>query len=231
MDRQIHEVAAVCDYVQALRRSSKRIWLSFDEWNVWYRARSGDAVDGRRAVRAAAARGGLQPRGRAARRRLRQHAAAERGPGPSRLPRAARQRDRAARDQRDRRAPPEHLLSLRVGSPLRARPRARRARRGGDVSHFRRRVSRPTSPATIRFPSSMSIATLDAQNGQASPADAQSRSGRRPGAGARVGRRDADSRARVRDADRSGSQGVQHVRPSPAASRRSGSRHPRQEAG
>ena len=49
MDRQIHEVAAVCDYVQALRKSSKRLWLSFDEWNVWYRARSGDAVDGRRA--------------------------------------------------------------------------------------------------------------------------------------------------------------------------------------
>jgi len=49
MDRQIHEIAAVCDYVQALRRSSKRIWLSFDEWNVWYRARSGDAVDGHRA--------------------------------------------------------------------------------------------------------------------------------------------------------------------------------------
>jgi alpha-N-arabinofuranosidase len=48
-DRQIHEIAAVCDYVQALRRSSKRLWLSFDEWNVWYRARGGDAVDGRRA--------------------------------------------------------------------------------------------------------------------------------------------------------------------------------------
>ena len=49
MDRQIHEVAAVCDYVQALRKSSKRLWLSFDEWNTWYRARSGAAVDGRRA--------------------------------------------------------------------------------------------------------------------------------------------------------------------------------------
>jgi len=48
MDRQIREVAAVCDYVQALRKSSKRLWLSFDEWNVWYRARSGDATDGRR---------------------------------------------------------------------------------------------------------------------------------------------------------------------------------------
>jgi alpha-N-arabinofuranosidase len=50
MDRQIREIAAVCDYVQGLRRSSKRLWLSFDEWNVWYRARSGEAVDGRRQV-------------------------------------------------------------------------------------------------------------------------------------------------------------------------------------
>jgi alpha-N-arabinofuranosidase len=50
MDRHIHEIAAVCDYVQALQKSSKRLWLSFDEWNVWYRARSGDAVNGRRAA-------------------------------------------------------------------------------------------------------------------------------------------------------------------------------------
>jgi len=48
MDRQIHEIAAVCDYVKALRRSSKRLWLSFDEWNVWYRARGGDATNGQR---------------------------------------------------------------------------------------------------------------------------------------------------------------------------------------
>src|SRR5678815_729740 len=48
MDRQIREIAAVCDYVQGLRRSNKRLWLSFDEWNVWYRARTGDAVNGRR---------------------------------------------------------------------------------------------------------------------------------------------------------------------------------------
>ena len=50
MERQIHEVAAVCDYVQALRKSNKRLWLSFDEWNVWYRARSGQAVDGGRTI-------------------------------------------------------------------------------------------------------------------------------------------------------------------------------------
>lgn len=47
MDRQIREVAAVCDYVQGLQRSTKRLWLSFDEWNVWYRARDGQATDGR----------------------------------------------------------------------------------------------------------------------------------------------------------------------------------------
>ena len=41
MERQILEIAAVCDYVQAVRRSPKRLWLSFDEWNVWYRARGG----------------------------------------------------------------------------------------------------------------------------------------------------------------------------------------------
>ena len=48
MDRQIHEIAAVCDYVQALRKSAKRLWLSFDEWNVWYRARSGNATNGQK---------------------------------------------------------------------------------------------------------------------------------------------------------------------------------------
>jgi alpha-N-arabinofuranosidase len=48
MDRHIHEISAVCDYVQALQRSSKRLWLSFDEWNVWYRARDAKAMDGGR---------------------------------------------------------------------------------------------------------------------------------------------------------------------------------------
>jgi alpha-N-arabinofuranosidase len=48
MERQIHEIAAVCDYVQGLLKSPKRLWLSFDEWNVWYRARTGPAVDGQR---------------------------------------------------------------------------------------------------------------------------------------------------------------------------------------
>ena len=48
MDRHIHEIAAVCDYVQGLQKSRKRLWLSFDEWNVWYRARGGQFTNGRR---------------------------------------------------------------------------------------------------------------------------------------------------------------------------------------
>src|SRR5438552_161752 len=46
MDRQIEEIIAVCDMVRGLKRSRKQLWLSFDEWNVWYRARSGDAANG-----------------------------------------------------------------------------------------------------------------------------------------------------------------------------------------
>jgi alpha-L-arabinofuranosidase len=48
MDRQIEETLAVCDMVQGHQRSPKQLWLSFDEWNVWYRERTGDAVDGHR---------------------------------------------------------------------------------------------------------------------------------------------------------------------------------------
>lgn len=48
MDRQIGESLAVCDVAGGQRRSAKKLWLSFDEWNVWYRARTGDAVNGRR---------------------------------------------------------------------------------------------------------------------------------------------------------------------------------------
>jgi len=39
MDSFIDEVAAIADAVAARRRSAKRIMLSFDEWNVWYRTR------------------------------------------------------------------------------------------------------------------------------------------------------------------------------------------------
>jgi alpha-N-arabinofuranosidase len=48
MERQIHEITDVCDYVQGLLKSPKRLWLSFDEWNVWYRARGGKFANGER---------------------------------------------------------------------------------------------------------------------------------------------------------------------------------------
>src|SRR5271168_2017148 len=48
MERQIAETLAVCDLVRGHKRSPKKLWLSFDEWNVWYRTTHGDAVDGHR---------------------------------------------------------------------------------------------------------------------------------------------------------------------------------------
>ncbi|MDJ0389195.1 alpha-N-arabinofuranosidase [Roseomonas sp. E05] len=39
MDSFIEEVVAIADAVAAKRRSAKRLMLSFDEWNVWYRTR------------------------------------------------------------------------------------------------------------------------------------------------------------------------------------------------
>jgi len=46
MEKQIAETVAVCDLVRGHKRSPKKLWLSFDEWNVWYRARGGDFQDG-----------------------------------------------------------------------------------------------------------------------------------------------------------------------------------------
>jgi alpha-L-arabinofuranosidase len=48
MERQILEIGAVCDYVQGVLKSPKRLWLSFDEWNVWYRARGGLFANGQK---------------------------------------------------------------------------------------------------------------------------------------------------------------------------------------
>ncbi|MBO7745590.1 alpha-N-arabinofuranosidase [Paenibacillus sp. MWE-103] len=43
MDSFIHSVIATADYVQAKKRSKKKIHLSFDEWNVWYHSNDADA--------------------------------------------------------------------------------------------------------------------------------------------------------------------------------------------
>jgi alpha-N-arabinofuranosidase len=42
IDRQIEEMDAACRFVQAQRRSVKRAYLCFDEWNVWYKDRLGN---------------------------------------------------------------------------------------------------------------------------------------------------------------------------------------------
>ena len=54
MDNFIEEVVAIADAVAARRRSAKRIMLSFDEWNVWYRTRRNRA--GRASSRAGRSR-------------------------------------------------------------------------------------------------------------------------------------------------------------------------------
>jgi len=40
--RYIEDTVAIADSVATRKRSSKRLMLSFDEWNVWYRARHGE---------------------------------------------------------------------------------------------------------------------------------------------------------------------------------------------
>lgn len=46
IDRVLDDYAGLLSYVRGLKRSDKRVYLSFDEWNVWYRARNGDHADG-----------------------------------------------------------------------------------------------------------------------------------------------------------------------------------------
>jgi alpha-N-arabinofuranosidase len=42
MDQFIKSVAAICDYVKAVKHSDKTINLSFDEWNVWFHSNNAD---------------------------------------------------------------------------------------------------------------------------------------------------------------------------------------------
>ncbi len=42
MDAYIKEIIAVSDYVACKKKSSKKIMLSFDEWNVWYHSNESD---------------------------------------------------------------------------------------------------------------------------------------------------------------------------------------------
>ncbi|MFA9455645.1 alpha-N-arabinofuranosidase [Halalkalibacter sp. AB-rgal2] len=42
MDHFIKTVIATCDYIKAKKRSKKQMYLSFDEWNVWYHSNQAD---------------------------------------------------------------------------------------------------------------------------------------------------------------------------------------------
>ncbi|GGI99914.1 intracellular exo-alpha-(1-_5)-L-arabinofuranosidase 1 [Alicyclobacillus cellulosilyticus] len=42
MDQFIRTVVATCDYVKAKKRSKKTMYLSFDEWNVWFHSNEAD---------------------------------------------------------------------------------------------------------------------------------------------------------------------------------------------
>ncbi|MGG3741796.1 alpha-N-arabinofuranosidase [Paenibacillus chibensis] len=43
MDHFIKTVTATCDYIKAKKRSKKTMYLSFDEWNVWYHSNEADS--------------------------------------------------------------------------------------------------------------------------------------------------------------------------------------------
>ena len=42
MDAFIKSVAGICDYIKAKRHSRKQVYLSFDEWNVWFHSHGKD---------------------------------------------------------------------------------------------------------------------------------------------------------------------------------------------
>ena len=214
MDRQIHEIAAVCDYVQGLQKSPQAA--------VAVVRRMERLVSRARAAGAPTASGTFAPQlleevynledallvGGFVNTLLRNSDRVRVA-----LPRADRQRHRAARDERDVRAAPEHLLSRTRGRCRYARGRVLDLRvESRDLSD---QGGRPAGRLRARrqVPFVDVVATLDAPNGQARGADAQSRpraaSARSCSTGSDI---DADARARLRDADRARSEGVQHVR-------------------
>ncbi len=213
MERQIREIIAVADYVQGLQRSPKRLWLSFDEWNVWYRARgTPEHLDGKGAVRAQAARGGLQPRGRAAHRRLPEHAHAPVRPRARRLPRADRQRHRAAGHQQQGHPAPVHLLSrTRWCSSTRAA--------ACSTSRWRARPTRSAPPACVadfardeEVPFLDVVATYDAKEKRVAVFALNRDLGNERELALTFEDITPSQRAGLRDSHRTRPQGVQHLR-------------------
>ena len=230
MERQIHEIAAVCDYVQGLQQSPKRLWLSFDEWNVWYRARDGQATDGQRQFAPQAARRGLQPRGRAARRRLRQHAAAQRPIASASRCLAQIVNVIAPLVTNEKRRPAsEHLLPVRVGAASYARGRVLDLRVESETYPITAAGLQADFARNDEVPFVDVVATLDAPNGQAAVLMLNRDLDGERELVLEWRRRDADARAGLRDAHRRRPEGVQHVRA--AAARRAAARSTRPRAG
>jgi alpha-L-arabinofuranosidase len=46
LDRYINTVGGIIDYVKAKKRSKHNVYISFDEWNVWYHSRKQGVSDG-----------------------------------------------------------------------------------------------------------------------------------------------------------------------------------------
>ena len=118
MEKQIAETLAVCDLVQGHKRSPKKLWLSFDEWNVWYRARSGDAVNGHGQEAPHLAGRDLQPGRCAAGGRDSELADPQCRPSENRVPGAVDQRHCSHHDQRERHVPADDFLSVQLGAAV-----------------------------------------------------------------------------------------------------------------
>ena len=159
MDLFIDEVTAIADAVAARRRSAKRIMLSFDEWNVWYRTRrtpetrvqpnwpvAPPILEETYNMEDALVFGGMCIS-------LLNHADRVKVG----LPRATGQRHRADHDANRRPGmAPDHLSSLRAVQQLRPGYRPAHAGRGSDLcSHLLRSawITGPVLPAASGAPS------------------------------------------------------------------------------
>ena len=121
LDAYIGTIASTIEFVRAMKRSRKRVTISFDEWNVWYHSNAQDReiLGGAKGWPHAPppAGGHLQFRGRAAGRLHPQHFHSPLGRRADRLHRAARERHRADHDRARRAQPGGRRSTIPIISP------------------------------------------------------------------------------------------------------------------
>ena len=171
----------------ALKRSPKRLWLSFDEWNVWYRARGGRFANGQRK---------FAPRLLEEEYNL-EDALLVGGFLNTLLRQADRVRVGCLAQIVNVIAPlvtnetsvlrQTHLLPVRVGAQVRPRPRARSVVES-ETYPIKAEGLRPDFARDDSVPFLDVVATLDPQNGQACVLDAEPRPDGRARAPARLAR-------------------------------------------